>query len=919
MKNYSNTKTGILIVIMVLIIITLGMTYAFFNYTRTGGANIIKVGQIEFATSQDNTINLTNVFPVSSDNLDSTNSATVTININGSTTYSSGIEYKVIIDDVYNTINDKEVPISFMVEATDLGEKSNDYYHDRGSTDNVYNLVESGKASDDQLIMIGYIKSDNVGVNGSIDITAYIDKDDVGISDTVSRIDNGNLVYGETGGDWIAGRTIFTTSEWNNIETNQISFKVKVEAQEGIWVNEPDYIILKNLNGIQDWKDIRASITSIEFHKDGLAPSSYITSFDATDLTSSGEVTVYKVDDGLENDTFKAIIVGNDVIYAPENSSGLFMSMSLLKKFNSDNFRVDNVTNMASAFRSCTKLENIDGLINWNVANVSTMNGMFYGCTSLKNIDGLINWNTSSVENMFYLFRDCTSLENVNGLINWNTSNVTSMKYNFLNCISLENVDGLINWNTSSVTDMNHMFSGCSSLTTLDLHRWNTENVENISFMFYNCTNLTTLDLNGWNTENVWNLGLMFYNCTNLTALDLSGWNLLNETIAHGMFYNCSNLISLNVSNWNTSGVINMSLMFYNCSKLSQIDVGSWNTSNVQKMDSMFELCSNLSSLNLSKWNTSSVTDMSFMFNKCTSLSTIDLSSWDMSKVTNDSGMFQSVAATTIIVPNNYTRIDNFMFNQNSNYNGESFTLPKSVATIGNSHVFYNFGKDGVFNKFIVESGSTLFKTIDDILYTNDGTRLISIPRGKVFTNRIYEMPEGVTFLNELSFSRSQNIDKVVLPNSYVIERYILANDNNNVNNNYGFINSGNSLSVAIYRYTTIKEYEVKNDNSNYSSDNGCIYSKDGIELIAVPLHYTGVLNIKSGATTIGQEAFWVDEKNNIDNITEINIPASVTTIEANQLTTLNYLMSRSTNPVTITIDSGNTAYHIVNNQIVAI
>ena len=59
--------------------------------------------------------------------------------------------------------------------------------------------------------------------------------------------------------------------------------------------------------------------------------------------------------------------------------------------------------------------------------------------------------------------------------------------------------------------------------------------------------------------------------------------------------------------------------------------------------------------------------------------------------------------------------------------------------------------------------------------------------------------------------------------------------------------------------------------------------------------------------------------KNNIDNITQINIPASVTTIEANQITMLNYLMSRSTNRVTVTIDSGNTAYKIVNNQIVAI
>ncbi len=215
----------------------------------------------------------------------------------------------------------------------------------------------------------------------------------------------------------------------------------------------------------------------------------------------------------------------------------------------------------------------------------------------------------------------------------------------------------------------------------------------------------------------------------------------------------------------------------------------------------------------------------------------------------------------------------------------------------------------------IIKYGNTYFKTIDDILYSYDGTRLISVPRGKAFANRTYEIPEGVTFMNEMAFSRNKNIDTVIIPSSYVIERYIDAN-----NNSYGFNNTGNSLSLAIYRYTSIKEYEVKNDNPRYSSYEGCIYSKDGTELIAVPLHYTGVLNIKAGTTSIGQEAFWtfLEAISNADNITSINIPASVTTIEANQLATLNKLMNRSTNPVTITIDSSNTAYEISNNQIVA-
>ena len=48
-----------------LLTILLGtVTYAFFNYTRTGSNNTIKTGRIAFNTNQTDTINLTNVFPI---------------------------------------------------------------------------------------------------------------------------------------------------------------------------------------------------------------------------------------------------------------------------------------------------------------------------------------------------------------------------------------------------------------------------------------------------------------------------------------------------------------------------------------------------------------------------------------------------------------------------------------------------------------------------------------------------------------------------------------------------------------------------------------------------------------------------------------------------------------------------------------
>ena len=396
-------------------------------------------------------------------------------------------------------------------------------------------------------------------------------------------------------------------------------------------------------------------------------------------------------------------------------------------------------------------------------------------------------------------------------------------------------------------------------------------------------------------------------------ATDIDVTNLITDDVENmlAVFQNCESLVNLTgEETWNTSRVTNMTGLFSICLELTSLDLNNFDTSNVTSMWAMFQKCSKLTSLDLSSFNTSKVTNMTNMFISCSKLTSLDISNFDMSKVASTEAMFDSCSALrSIVMPNNYKRIDNYMFNHASSYTGESFTLPKTITYAGKTHMFYNFGTNN-FKRFIVEEGSTTLKTIDDVLYTYDGTRLLSVPRGKIFTDGEFIIPEGVTFLNELSFSRNTNITSVLLPNSYEIIRYIKAN-----NNDYAFINSGNSLSIAIYRYTSISTYQVKEDNPRYISYEGCLYNKAGTELIAVPFKYSGVLNVKEGTTTIGQEAFWDFENIRNASITTINIPASVTTIEANQLTTLNKLI---TSGVVINIDSNNNSYMISNNKIVA-
>ena len=246
------TKKQMFIVIgAFLLTILLGtVTYAFFNYTRTGSSNVIKVGRIAFNSTQGNSINLTNMFPIDVSSgvpNDATKVGSVTINITGDTTYEEGVEYLVSAVNVQNTVGTKSLPISIDVSvssntnndpATTLGTSDDSYFTNRGTsaTNSIYKVLAKDTISTNDQLVVGYIKSGSTGVDGNIVIRAYLDKDKIGISDTYDGNETDNM---GTTNEWAEDRTILTTTEWNSLQTNGVSFQIKVEANEGIWVEEP--------------------------------------------------------------------------------------------------------------------------------------------------------------------------------------------------------------------------------------------------------------------------------------------------------------------------------------------------------------------------------------------------------------------------------------------------------------------------------------------------------------------------------------------------------------------------------------------------------------------------------------------------------------------------------------------------------
>lgn len=218
---------------------------------------------------------------------------------------------------------------------------------------------------------------------------------------------------------------------------------------------------------------------------------------------------------------------------------------------------------------------------------------------------------------------------------------------------------------------------------------------------------------------------------------------------------------------------------------------------------------------------------------------------------------------TYLELPEGLETISDGAFDHMSGLTNEKLVIPSTVKTIGGDynvdentgyggHVFYDMGKNETFKAIEVAEGNEYFTSVDGVLYDKAITRLIGYPRGK--QDEVYEIPEGVTQLDELCFSRAAYLKKIILPDSYVIYENVPANVLNQ---------DGNSLAVALYVYTSVNAVDVKPTNANYVSENGILYSKDKKSLWYIPNQYSGDINVDSITQSLEKGSVFIASRSN--------------------------------------------------------
>lgn len=293
---------------------------------------------------------------------------------------------------------------------------------------------------------------------------------------------------------------------------------------------------------------------------------------------------------------------------------------------------------------------------------------------------------------------------------------------------------------------------------------------------------------------------------------------------------------------------------FFECDNLSSVTIGS----GVEEIeDAAFAGCENLETITLNGTNAYYRVEDNVLYSH-DGVDIIQLIQFPCADT-----------KTTFTIPETVTSIGIYSFYRANNLT--EVTIHDAVLEIGEGA----FCRSESLESFIVGDDNPNYTTINDVLYSKDGSILVQYPCNR--SDPSYPVPTGVTTIREGAFANSQNLTSVDI--------------------------SATVTDIGIAAFSSCKDLDSINvdaSNANYKSVDGVVLSKDGAELTHYPsgnaqTSYTmpegvtsiedyafdGSSNLESievcdGVTSIGSYSF-----GECSNLEKIIIPASVLSIES--------------------------------------
>ncbi|WP_026522037.1 glycoside hydrolase family 5 protein [Butyrivibrio sp. VCB2001] len=161
-------------------------------------------------------------------------------------------------------------------------------------------------------------------------------------------------------------------------------------------------------SGYAFWNDdIKKSVTSVVFNKNGFASSKVIKSWDCSLVSGTGMVTAY-ICSGANGNTLY-IIPSSGTLIAPTSMESFFEGFENVKTIDFTGLDTSCTVSAKKMFYNCLSLETIKWGQNM-FANVVNWSEAFEMCRSLKQID-LTRINMRNTTNINLMFSWCSSLE----------------------------------------------------------------------------------------------------------------------------------------------------------------------------------------------------------------------------------------------------------------------------------------------------------------------------------------------------------------------------------------------------------------------------------------------------------------------------------------------------------------------------